>query len=74
MKKSILFLVVLVLMGGGTQVAFGGIKPAEFRNNKTGILSLRNTESFDFRVQAIELDGIVLDTVTTIQQNNFQFF
>ena len=73
MRKLIIFLVVLVLMWGGTQVAFSGIKPAEFRNNKAGILSLRNTESFDFRVQAIELDGIVLDTVTTIQQNNFKF-
>ncbi len=73
MRKSTLLLVVLVLVWGGTQVAFSGIKPAEFRNNKAGILSLRNTESFDFRVQAIELDGIVLDTVTTIQQNNLQF-
>ena len=73
MRKLFLFLVVLVLIWGGAQVAFSGIKPAEFRNNKAGILSLRNTESFDFRVQAIELDGVVLDTVTTIQQNNFQF-
>ena len=73
MRKVSLCLVVLVLLWGSTQVAFSGIKPAEFRNNTAGILSLRNTESFDFRVQAIELDGIVLDTVTTIQQNNFQF-
>jgi hypothetical protein len=61
------------MMWGSVQVAFSGIIPAEFRSTHTGILSLRNTESFDFRVQTIELDGIVLDTVTTIQQNNFQF-
>ncbi len=60
-------------MWGGTQAAFSGIIPAEFRNTSAGILSLRNTESFDFRVQTIELEGIVLDTVTTIQQNNVQF-
>ena len=73
MRRATSFLVILVLVCAGTQVAFSGIKPAEFRNNKAGILSLRNTESFDFRVQAIELDGIVLDTVTTIRHNNVQF-
>ena len=66
MRKLSLFLVVLVLIWGGAQVAFSGIKPAEFRNNKAGILSLRNTESFDFRVQAIELDGVVLDTAAEL--------
>ena len=73
MQRVISFLFCLVFVCGGAQVAFSGIKPAEFRNTKAGILSLRNTESLDFRVQAIELDGIVLDTVTTIQKNNFQY-
>jgi hypothetical protein len=63
-----------VLLWGFVQVAFSGIIPAEFRNTNAGILSLRNTESFDFRVQTIELDGIVLDTVTTVQQNDHQEF
>ena len=73
MQRVTSFLIAFVLMWGSTSVAISGIKPAEFRNSNAGILSLRNTESFDFRVQTIELDGIVLDTVTTIQQNNYQF-
>lgn len=73
MQRVTSFLIVFVLVWGGAQIAFSGIKPAEFRNTNAGILSLRNTESFDFRVQTIELDGIVLDTVTTIRQNNFKF-
>lgn len=73
MRTITTILIAFVLVWGSIQVAFSGIIPAEFRNTKTGILSLRNTESFDFRVQTIEVDGIVLDTVTTIQQNDFQF-
>ena len=73
MRTLTTILVAFMLLWGPIQVAFSGIIPAEFRNNNSGILSLRNTESFDFRVQTIELDGIVLDTVTTIQQNDFQF-
>jgi hypothetical protein len=73
MRTLTTILITCVLLWGFVQVAFSGIIPAEFRNNKAGILSLRNTESFDFRVQTIELDGIVLDTVTTVQQNDHQF-
>ena len=73
MRTVTIILIAFVLVWGSIQIAFSGIIPAEFRNTKTGILSLRNTESFDFRVQTIEVDGIVLDTVTTIQQNDFQF-
>jgi len=73
MRTLTTILITFVLLWGFVQVAFSGIIPAEFRNTNAGILSLRNTESFDFRVQTIELDGIVLDTVTTIQQNDHQF-
>jgi len=73
MRTLTSILIALVLLGGSIQVAFSGIKPVDLRDTKAAILNLSNTESFDFRVQAIEFEGIVLDTVTTIQQNDYQF-
>ena len=73
MRTVTSILIALVLLGGGVQVAFSEIQPGDLMDTKAAILTLRSTESFDFRVQTIEFEGILLDTVTTIQQNNYQF-
>jgi hypothetical protein len=58
---------------GSIQIVSGDIPHGNLHAKATAILTLRNTEGFDFRVQAIEIDGILLDTVTTIRHNHMQF-
>ena len=71
-KVSILF-TSIVLFWGYIQLAYGGYRPADIYNDNRSILTLNSTKSVDFRVESIESDGFVLDTITTIKHNHIKF-
>jgi hypothetical protein len=70
MRSVASIIAVFVLLAGFIQVACGEVQSGDLRDIKAAILTLRSTESFDFRVASIEFDDIFLDTVTTIQSND----
>ena len=69
MRKVTTMLMSFVFLVGSFQIVYGGVRPGDIYNNKKAILTLNSTESIDFRVQTIEIDGLVLDTITTIKRN-----
>ncbi len=68
---SILICFVLVL--GLVQIAYSDIPSGDLSDEKVAMLNLSTTESFDFRVQTIESEGILLNTVTTINHKSLPF-
>jgi hypothetical protein len=58
---------------GFIQLACGGYRPADIYNDNRSILTLNSTKSVDFRVESIESDGLLLDTITTIKHNHIKF-
>ena len=73
MRAATTTLMSVVLILGLIQISYGEIPPDDLYNNAEAILTLNATKSIDFRVEAIESDGFVLDTITTIKHNYTQF-
>jgi hypothetical protein len=73
MRTATTMLMSFMLILGSIQISYSGIRPGNLYNNKKAILTLNSTESIDFRVETIESDGFVLDTITTIKRNHIHF-
>ena len=73
MRTIISILICLVLVLGSIQMVYSGIPSGDLNDKKVALLNLSLTESFDFRVQTIESEGILLDTVTTVNHKSLQF-
>lgn len=73
MRTITSILICLVLILGSIQMVYSDIPAGDLNVKKAVLLNLSSTESFDFRVQTIESEGILLDTVTTVNHKSLQF-